>query len=64
MVTSVACPLILGGAVANPASPFAGELGNRIHFGLKVVASHEFSLNDLKWELDSDDSDDYFDQLG
>jgi MYXO-CTERM domain-containing protein len=50
--------------IANPASPFSGEFGNRIHFGLKVVSDTEFKLDDLTWQLDSNDSDDYFDQSG
>jgi hypothetical protein len=45
---------------------FEGEFGNRIHFGLHVVAEGgaQFALHDLAWELDSDDADDYFDQSG
>lgn len=50
--------------MANPSAPFSGEFGNRIHFGLKVVSDTEFKLDDLTWQLDSNDSDDYFDQAG
>lgn len=50
--------------VANPSSPFSGEFGNRIHFGLRVVSDTAFKLDDLVWQLDSDDSGNYFDQSG
>jgi hypothetical protein len=50
--------------MANPSAPFSGEFGNRIHFGLRVVSDTEFKLDDLTWSLDSDDSDNYFDQSG
>ena len=45
---------------------FDGEFGNRIHFGLHIVAADgtQFALNDLSWELDSDDSTGYFDNGG
>ncbi|MEZ6118016.1 MAG: VPLPA-CTERM sorting domain-containing protein [Pirellulaceae bacterium] len=59
-------------ATATPNASFTGnsavssEFGNRIHFGLHVVSEpgSEFALNDLTWALDSNDSDDYFDQGG
>jgi hypothetical protein len=57
-----------GTANPNPAfqAPFLGEFGNRVHFGLHIVGADgwEFALNDLTWELDSDDSTNYFDQSG
>ncbi len=45
---------------------FGGEFGNRIHFGLHIVAAEgtQFALGDLSWALDSDDTSDYFDQSG
>jgi hypothetical protein len=53
------------------AAPFLGEFGNRVHFGLHVVstAAADFALDDLTWELDSDDlggpgGTGYFDQSG
>ncbi len=52
-------------------SPFSGEFGNRVHFGLRIVGSSDwqFALSDLTWELDSDDTGGpggtgYFDQVG
>ena len=45
---------------------FGGEFGNRIHFGLHMIAAEgsQFALHDLSWQLDSDDETDYFDQSG
>lgn len=45
---------------------FGGEFGNRVHFGLHIVASEgtQFALSELSWDLDSDDATDYFDQSG
>ncbi|MEL6104446.1 MAG: hypothetical protein AAFU85_00355 [Planctomycetota bacterium] len=45
--------------VANPSSPFDGELGNRIHFGVHIVGdgSMRFRLEDLAFEMSSSDTD-------
>ena len=56
-----------GQAAPTPLAPaFAGEFGNRVHFGLHIVAdtAMPFMLSDLTWSLDSDDITDYFDQSG
>jgi hypothetical protein len=47
-------------------TPNAGTLGNRIHYGVHIAttASMPFSLQDISWELDSDDADDFFDDMG
>lgn len=47
-------------------APFLGEYGNRIHFGLHIVGAEgwEFTLDEMSWELDSDDDTNYFDQSG
>ena len=44
----------------------ANEHGNRIHFGTHIAGTDgmQFSLHDVKWSLDSDDADDFFDQSG
>lgn len=43
-----------------------GEYGNRIHFGAHIAGTDgmQFALQDVKWSLDSDDADDFFDQSG
>ncbi|MCA9166718.1 MAG: PEP-CTERM sorting domain-containing protein [Planctomycetales bacterium] len=45
---------------------FDGEFGNRIHFGLHIVADTDmpFMLSDIEWSLDSNDVTNYFDQSG
>jgi hypothetical protein len=50
--------------LADPTGAFSGEMGNRVHFGLHLVAAPTtpFSLSQLEWSLDSDDIDNYFDQ--
>lgn len=57
-----------GKADPNPefVAPFLGEHGNRIHFGLHIVGTDtwDFALSEITWELDSDDSTDFFDQSG
>lgn len=57
-----------GIAANNPAftGVITGEFGNRVHFGTKISATDgmEFALNDVAWELDSDDDTDFFDQSG
>lgn len=56
-----------GVADPNPLAPgFTGEFGNRVHFGLHVVGTADwtFALSDIEWTLDSDDSTNYFDQAG
>ena len=49
-----------------PSSAVSGEFGNRIHFGTKISSTSDmpFSLQDISWELDSTDSDDFFDDRG
>ncbi|MDG2381050.1 MAG: hypothetical protein P8N76_05210 [Pirellulaceae bacterium] len=57
-------------ATANPnpefTVPFLGEFGNRFHFGLHLVGSadRQFALNDINWQLESDDVGGYFNQSG
>ncbi|MCA9217661.1 MAG: hypothetical protein KDB27_31545, partial [Planctomycetales bacterium] len=43
-----------------------GEFGNRIHFGTRITSAYDtpFSLQDISFELDSDDVDDFFDLAG
>lgn len=47
-------------------TPNAGTLGNRIHYGLHIASTADmpFSLQDISWELDSNDADDFFDDTG
>lgn len=43
---------------ANPPAPFAGEFGNRLHFGLSIVGggtNPQFRLNDLTFDMSSGD---------
>lgn len=51
--------------VANPAAPFDGQHGNRVHFGLHVWTTDpgdpKFSLQDILYEIDSNDPTDTFD---
>jgi len=42
--------------VADPASPFDGEFGNRLHFGLHIVGDTQFRLDNLTFNLNSTDS--------
>ena len=58
---------------ADPSATFAGlpaafqsEYGNRIHFGVHIQGdgTRMFSMDDVDWALDSDDSTNYFDQNG
>jgi len=57
-----------GKAIPSPdfSAPFLREFGNRVHFWLHVVgpSDWQFRLDDLSWELDSDDGTGYFDQAG
>jgi hypothetical protein len=59
-----------GTAAPNPVftsnAAVAGEFGNRVHFGTRILGTDgsTFRLEDLKWALDSDDDDNYFDQDG
>ncbi|MFC1758396.1 PEP-CTERM sorting domain-containing protein [Planctomycetota bacterium] len=57
-----------GKAVPSPFYSFAvsGEFGNRIHFGTQISSEFAtpFSLQDVSYELDSDDDDDHFDKTG
>ncbi len=43
--------------VANPAAPFASELGTRLHMGLSIIGdgTTQFRLNDLAFSLSSTD---------
>lgn len=45
--------------VANASSPFGGEFGNRLHFGLHIVGDGAtmFRLEDLTYEITSGDGD-------
>ena len=61
------------GAMADPSDAFASlsgdfqaEFGNRVHFGLHIESdgSVDFNLQDLSFELDSNDDTDFFDQEG
>jgi hypothetical protein len=51
--------------VANPAAPFDTQTGNRVHFGLHIwstdPADPQFSLQDIFYEIDSNDPPDTFD---
>jgi|GEM_PF-3134056 len=41
----------------NPASPFAGERGSRLHFAVRILGNGtKFRLADLSCDIDSDDS--------
>ena len=55
-----------GKADPNPefVAPFLGEYGNRVHFGVHIVGSGDwdFALEDMTWELDSNDAGGFFDQ--
>ena len=47
-------------------SAFENELGNRVHFGLHIrsTGTRDFALQELSWQLDSNDETDFFDQSG
>ena len=50
-----------------PSGQFAGEFGNRIHFGLHVTRGDgdaQFSLSDIMFTIDSDDPVNTFDDMG
>lgn len=49
-----------------PSSAVSGEFGNRIHFGTKIVSEYDtpFRLQDIRYEIDSNDADDFFDLQG
>ncbi len=51
--------------VANPGDPFAGEFGNRLHFGLRILGEGtQFKLVNLSFDLDSTDSGNVLDFTG
>lgn len=50
--------------MAGPPAPFSGEFGNRLHFGLHIVADAQFRLSNLVFNLDSTDSGNTLDFAG
>ncbi len=51
--------------VANPGAPFAGEYGNRLHFGVHILGEGtQFKLENLSYDFDSNDTGDELDYAG
>ena len=46
--------------VANPTGAFSSEEGNRLHFGVVIESSTAFSLNEITFSLNSNDSGNTF----